>query len=62
MLMKAQVLSEELLDDLTSKEQKESVMQILQAGRKKSAHSSALGKRGATEVAFSPSPPRKNFK
>ena len=64
MLMKAQVLTEERLDEVISKKGKERVMQLLQAGRKKSANSSVLRKREATEanVFSSPSPPRKNHK
>jgi len=64
MLMKAQVLTEKHLISVTSKEDRERVIQLLQAGRKKSANSSVLRKREATEanVFSSPSPPRKNHK
>ena len=67
-LMKAQVLTEDQLNELTLKKGKEKVrervIQLIQSGRKKSAHSSVLGKREAPEanVFSSPSPPRKNAK
>jgi len=68
MLMKAQVLTEDQLHEVTLPKGKakvrERIIQLLRAGRKKSAHSSVLGKREATEenwFSFSASPPRKNF-
>ena len=56
MLMKAQVLYEEELDRVARGEEKEMVMQYLKAGRKKSAHSSVLGKRDAAEAGMLSSP------